>query len=232
MRKGFICAVPLALAVAAFAQTRPRDPFIFRTAINFDNSTTSSARPGNQKNRLVALLLNSGFTALYGTETGAGCGLYQVRTGTAQDGNSTYGHVAYGSVLIFSGGAVLHRNTTAQLWELLDNGTATASQTVYRGFTYTNAAGTAAALRYDVIAGNTTVRISEAPEYVAGGSGGLRRTLTVTGLGANQSVRTRLTGTTATGESWTAGSGGTISGTSPQYFNIAANGTAVVTGSW
>lgn len=232
MRKGFICAIPLALAVGAFAQTRPRDPFIFRTAINFDNSVNSSARPGTQKNRLVALLLSSGFTALYSTQTGEGCGLYQVRTGTASDGNSTYNHVTYGSILVFSGGSVLHRNTTAQMWEFLDNGTVATSKTVYKGFTYTNAAGTTAALRYDVIAGNTTVRISEAPEYVAGGNGGLRRTITVSGLGAGQSVRTRLTGTTATGESWTAGSGGTISGTNPQYFNINANGTAIVTGSW
>jgi hypothetical protein len=232
MRKGFICAVTLASAVAAFAQTRPRDPFIFRTAINFDNSTNSSARPGNQKNRLVALLLSSGFTALYSTETGQGCGLYQVRTGTAQDGNSTYGHLAYGSVLIFNGGSVLHRNTTAQMWEVLNNGTATTSQTVYRGFTYTNAAQTTAALRYDIIAGGATIKISEEPEYVSGGNGGLRRTITVSGLGTGQSVRTRLTGTTATGESWAAGSGGTISGSNPQYFNIAANGTAVVTGSW
>jgi hypothetical protein len=59
----------------------------------------------------------------------------------------------------------------------------------------------------------------------------LRRTLSVSGLGANQSLRIRLSGGVAN-ETWTANSGGTLSGSNPQYFNIAANGTAVVTGTW
>ena len=210
-----------------FAQTRPRDPFIFRTAIAENGNP-----PSNQKNRLVGLLLNANFTAFYSTQTGEGTGLYMARSGTANDGNVTYSHTQFGQCITFTGGTVFHRNTTATLWEILNNGTPATSQAVYKGFTHTNAAGTTAALRYDVTAGATTVSISESPEYVAGGNGGLRRTMVVTGLGANQSLRVRLTGTTAVGETWTANSGGTLTGTNPQYFTIAANGTAVVTGNW
>jgi hypothetical protein len=92
-------------------------------------------------------------------------------------------------------------------------------------------AGTVATLRYAIIAGSAAIQVAETPEYVTGPNGGLRRTLSVSGLGANQSLRIRLSGGVAN-ETWTANSGGTLSGSNPQYFNIAANGTAVVTGTW
>ncbi len=215
------------LSSMAWGQTRPRDPFIFRTAID-----DVGGNPSNKKNRLVALLLNANFTALYSTATGAGGGLYLARSGTALDGNTTYAHAQFGQCLVFSGGTVFHRNTTVQLWEIQNNTVAVASQTIYKGFTLTNAAGTTASLRYDIIAGSTTVHVEESPEFIAGGNGSLRRTLLISGLGFGQSLRLILTGTTAVGESWVATSGGTITGTNPQSFTITANGTSVVTGSW
>lgn len=221
MKKRICCAVFLAFATMTVAQTRPRTPFVFRTAINENNAS----RPNASKNRLVAVLLNTGFTALYSTQDG---GLYMTRTGTASDINRTYSQVAFGQVLAFSGGAVLHRNTSTQMWELLNNGTAATSKNVYKGFTLS---GNNVALRYAITAGASTVNISETPEYVAGGSGGIRRTIVVSGLEASQSVRLRLNGGVAT-ETWTAQSGGTISGTNPMYLTVTANGTVTITGSW
>jgi len=221
MRKRICCVVVFAMASLAMAQTRPRTPFVFRTAINEANAS----RPNDNKNRLVAVLLNSGFTALYSTQDG---GLYMTRTGTPGETNKTYSQVTFGQVLSFSGGAVLHRNTASQKWEILNNGTAVSSKNVYKGFTLS---GNNVALRYAVVAGASTVSISETPEYVAGGSGGLRRTITVAGLEAGQSVRLRLNGGVAT-ETWAAQSGGTISGTNPMYLTVSANGTAIITGSW
>lgn len=214
-------ALVLAMAAAAFSQTRPRDPFVYRTALNLDNAS----RPNNSKNRLVAVLLNSNFTAFYSTENG---GLFLTRSGTARDINDTYSQVAFGQVQTFTGGAVLHRNNAAALWDFLENGTAATSKTVFRGYTLK---GTTVTFRYSIKAGANTVEVSESPEYVAGGSGGIKRTITVSGLGAGQSVRLKLNGGVAT-ETWTAASGGTISGTNPMYLTIAADGTAVVNGTW
>lgn len=211
----------LACAAAAFAQTRPREAWVFRTALNVDNAS----RPNNSKNRLVAVLLNANFTALYSTENGS---LYMTRSGTAKDINDTYSQVAFGQVLTFTGGAVLHKNTAASMWEFLNNGTAAASRTVFRGYTLK---GSTVAMRYSIIAGTSTVEISETPEYVAGGSGGIRRAITVSGLAAGQSVRLKLNGGVAT-ETWAAQSGGTVSGTNPMYLTVSENGTATVTGTW
>lgn len=211
----------LAAAVAAFSQTRPRTAWVYRTALNVDNAS----RPNNNKNRLVAVLLNSNFTAFYSTENG---GLYMTRTGTARDINDTYSQVAFGQCQTFSGGAVLHQNKAANLWEFLDNGSPAASRTVFRGYTLK---GNTVTLRYALTAGTTTVDIAETPEYVAGGSGGIRRDIKVSGLGAGQSVRLRLDGQVAS-ETWTAQSGGTVSGSNPKYLTITANGTATLTGTW
>jgi hypothetical protein len=75
------------------------------------------------------------------------------------------------------------------------------------------------------------VEVAETPEYVAGGSGGIKRTIAVSGLATGQSVRLKLNGGVAT-ETWTAASGGTVSGTNPMYLTISANGTATVNGTW
>jgi hypothetical protein len=211
----------LALATAVFAQTRPRDPWVYRTALNVDNAS----RPNGSKNRLVAVLLNANFTAFYSTQNG---GLYMTRTGTAKDINDTYSQVTFGQCQTFSGGAVLHKNDAANLWELQENGSPVSSRTVFRGYTLK---GNTVTFRYAVIAGTTTVEIAESPEYAAGGSGTLKRTITVSGLGSGQSVRLRLSGGVAT-ETWTAQSGGTISGTNPMYLTVSANGTATLTGTW
>ena len=211
----------LALAASAFAQTRPRDAWVYRTALNVDNAS----RPNGSKNRLVAVLLNTNFTAFYSTESG---GLFLTRSGTARDVNDTYTQVAFGQVQGFTGGAVLHKNTAASLWEFLNNGTAATSRTVFRGYTLK---GTTVTLRYSILAGASTVEIAETPEYAAGGSGGMTRSIAVSGLGAGQSVRLKLNGGVAA-ETWTAQSGGTLSGTSPMYLTISANGTAAITGTW
>src|SRR4051812_18868862 len=107
--KGWIAGTMiLALAASAFSQTRPRNPWVYRTALNLDNAS----RPNNNKNRLVAVLLNANFTALYSTENG---GLFLTRTGSAKDNNTTYSQVTYGQVQTFSGGAILHQNKAATL---------------------------------------------------------------------------------------------------------------------
>jgi hypothetical protein len=214
------------LAGGAFGQTRPRDPFVFRTAINEGGS-----RPSSNKNRLLGVLLNANFTALYSTADGGS--LFMARTGTAQDGNATYFHQGsggqFGQCLVFNGGAILHRNTAAQSWDLLVNGTPAGSRTaVYKGFTLD---GNTVTLRYEVAAGGTTVRIRETPEYQSGGNGRLVRSFAVTGLGAGQALRLRLSGGVVS-ETWTAQSGGAVSGSNPQYFTINANGNAVLTGAW
>lgn len=211
----------VALAAAAFAQTRPRDAWVYRTALNLDNAS----RPNNSKNRLVAVLLNANFTAFYSTENG---GLFLTRSGTAKDINDTYSQVTFGQVQTFTGGAILHQNKATSLWDLQSSDGATTSRTVFKGYTLKNNTVT---FRYAIIAGSTTVNIAESPEYVAGGSGGIKRTITVSGLGTGQSVRLKLNGGVAT-ETWTAGTGGAISGTNPMYLTISANGTATVTGSW
>ncbi len=220
--KGWIAATMVfTLAATAFSQTRPKDAWVYRTALNLDNAS----RPNNSKNRLVAVLLNTNFTAFYSTENG---GLFLTRSGTAKDINDTYSQVAFGQVQTFTGGAVLHKNTATSLWDFLDNGTAATSKTVFRGYTLK---GTKVTMRYTVVAGANKVEIAEVPEYVTGGSGGMSRAITVSGLATGQSVRLKLNGGVAT-ETWTAASGGTISGTNPMYLTISANGTATVTGSW
>jgi hypothetical protein len=220
--KGWIAGtMVLALAATAFSQTRPRTPWVYRTALNLDNAS----RPSGNKNRLVAVLLNANFTALYSTENG---GLFLTRTGTAKDNNVTYTQVTYGQVQTFSGGAILHQNKAATLWEFLDNGAPGASRTVFRGYTLK---GNAVTFRYSILSGSSTVEVAETPEYVAGGSGGMSRAIAVSGLGTGQSVRLKLNGGVAT-ETWTAQSGGVISGTNPMYLTISANGTATVTGTW
>jgi hypothetical protein len=221
--KGWTAAtMVLALAATAFSQTRPRDAWVYRTALNLDNAS----RPNNTKNRLVAVLLNANFTAFYSTENG---GLFLTRSGTARDINDTYSQVAFGQVQTFSGGAVLHRNNAASLWEFLDGGAAATSKTVFRGYTLKGTASVT--FRYSILAGTSTVEVAETPEYVAGGSGGIKRTIADSGLATGQSVRLKLNGGVAT-ETWTAASGGTVSGTNPMYLTISANGTATVNGTW
>lgn len=212
-----------ALAGTVLGQTRPRDPFVFRVAIR-----ESGTFPSQMGDRLVAVLLNTNFTAFYSTVKG---GLYMTRTGTAQDANTTYTQVQDGNVLKFTGGAVLHRNNpNASVWELMNGATAVTSQTVYRGYTLSGGATpNMVALRYAVVAGTTTVQISETPEYVAGGTGGIRRTFQISGLPAGQTLRLKVAGQVSGTEAWTAGSGGTVA---DGYFNITANGTAVLNGSW
>jgi hypothetical protein len=213
--------VILALATGVFGQTRPREPWVFRAAIK------ESTFPSQQGDRLVAVLLASGFTALYSTVKG---GLYMTRSGTAQDGNVTYGHRQDGNVLGFTGGEVLHRNyPSGGLWELMNAGTPVSSQNVFKGYTLTDNAVT---MRYVVTGGTATVKISETPEFVAGGNGGIRRTLKVEGLPSGQTLRLRLSGQVGGTESWAAQSGGTLSGSNPQYLTISADGTAVLTGTW
>jgi hypothetical protein len=221
MKKKIFGAVALALVTLTVAQTRPRTPFVFRAAIN----EAGGDRPSNNKNRLVAVLLNTNFTALYSTLDG---GLYMTRSGTANDINRSYSQVVFGQVLAFTGGKVLHRNTSNQMWEFLNNSTAASSKTTYKGFTLK---GNVVTLRYAITSGTTTVNIAETPEYEATGSGGIKRSIVVSGLATGQSVRLKLNGGVAT-ETWTAASGGTISGTNPMYLTVTANGTVSLTGSW
>src|SRR4051812_28014071 len=146
--KGFITAsMVVALAATAFTQTRPREAWVFRTALNLDNAS----RPNNSKNRLVAVLLNANFTAFYSTENG---GLFLTRTGAAKDINDTYTQVTFGQILTFSSGAILHRNNAAPLWEFLDNGAPATSKTIFRGYTLK---GNTVTMRYAIKAGATTV---------------------------------------------------------------------------
>jgi hypothetical protein len=208
-------------AVAAFSQTRPRTAWVYRTALNIENAS----RPNANKNRLVAVLLSSNFTAFYSTETGS---LYMTRSGTARDINDTYSQTAFGQCQTFSGGSVLHQNKASNLWDLLDNGNPTTSRTVFRGYTLK---GNTVTLRYAIIAGSKTIDIAETPELASGGGSGLQRSIKVSGLGTGQSVRLRLDGQVAS-ETWTAQSGGTISGNGPKYLTITANGTATLTGTW
>jgi hypothetical protein len=217
-----LCTV--VLAVGVFAQTRPRSAFVFRTAIN----EGSISIPSFNKNRLVGVLLAPGFTALYSTENG---GLYQVRSGTANNGNDTYSHTQFGQVLTFAGSTVYHRNTATAIWELLANGSPVASKTVYKGFTLT---GNLVWLRYAIQAGSTTINIHEKPEYVSGTNPGLQRVIMVSGLEPNQSLRLRLTGQSGTvrPETWSVTLGGTLEGSNPQYLVIPANGAATVIGTW
>jgi hypothetical protein len=220
--KGLLAAtMVVALAATAFSQTRPKDAWVYRTALNLENAS----RPNNSKNRLIAVLLNANFTAFYSTENG---GLFLTRSGTAKDINDTYSQVTFGQVQTFTGGAILHRNNATSLWDLLDNGAAATSKTIFRGYTLK---GNMVTMRYAIVAGASTVEIAETPEYVAGGSGGIKRAIAVSGLGTGQSVRLKLNGGVAT-ETWTAASGGTISGTNPMYLTITANGTATVNGTW
>jgi hypothetical protein len=150
------------------------------------------------------------------------------RSGTANDINRSYSQVVFGQVLAFTGGKVLHRNTSNQMWEFLNNSTAASSKTTYKGFTLK---GNVVTLRYAITSGTTTVNIAETPEYEATGSGGIKRSIVVSGLATGQSVRLKLNGGVAT-ETWTAASGGTISGTNPMYLTVTANGTVSLTGSW
>lgn len=222
MKKWLIALWVVTLTGTVFGQTRPRNPFVFRTAI------WEGSNPTVQGDRLVAVLLNANFTALYSTVKG---GLYMTRTGTAQDGNVTYNHVHDGSVLKFSGGAVLHRNDpTNSVWDLQNGTTAVASQTVYRGFTLSG--GTTpnmVAIRYAIIAGANSIQISETPEYVSGGSGGIRRSFTISGIPSGHSIRLRLSGQVSGTETWTAQSGGTVAG---GFFTVTTNGNAVLNGTW
>jgi len=231
IRKVIICTA--AFAIGVWAQTRPRDPFIFRTALR------SAGTGGNAlvcqasaecRNRLIAVLLNPQMTALYSTESGS---LYLTRNALPQDGNLTYNHLQFGNRLAWqtgsSAGVTMHRNDAAQSWELRQGGSTVASTIVYKGF---NLAGNVATLKHNLVAGATTVSILETPEYAAvGGKPGLRRTIAVSGLESGQSVRVRLSGSVSP-ETWTAESGGTLEGSNPIYLNISSNGTAIVTGSW
>lgn len=231
IRKIAICTA--AFAIGVWAQTRPRDPFIFRTILRSAGTggDPSVCQPSAEcQNRLIAVLLDAQMTALYSTETGS---LYLTRNALPQDGNLTYSHTQFGGRLAWqtggTAGVTMHRNDAAQSWELMQAGTAVTSSVVYKGF---NLAGTVATLKHNLVAGTTTVAILETPEYAAvGGNPGLRRTIAVSGLGTGQSVRLRLSGSIRP-ETWTAQSGGTLEGTNPIYLSITGNGTAIVTGSW
>ncbi len=223
------------LAASAAAQSRPRDPFVFRTVLRDNTSVTSACTAANScMNRLVAVLLNPQMTALYSTERGS---LYVTRNAVPQDGNLTYNHVQFGSRLQWpsggSAGTYLHRNTEAQPWQILQNDAPVATTVNYRGFSLGTGVDTnKVTLRHDLAAGATTVSVSEMPEYVSvGGNPGLQRTIQVTGLGAGQSLRLHLSGQVRP-ETWTVSGAGTLDGASPIYLNIPANGTVVVTGSW
>ncbi len=223
------------LAASASAQTRPRDPFVFRTVIRENTSNTSPCTAANTcMNRLVAVLLHAQMTALYSTERGT---LYLTRNAVPQDGNLTYSHTQYGSRLQWpgggNGGAYLHRNTEAQPWRIVQNGTPAETKVTYRGFSLGTGNDTnVVTLRFDLSSGASVVSVSEKPEYVSvSGSPGLQRTIQVSGLAAGQSLRLHLSGQVRP-ETWTVSGGGTLEGTSPVYLNIPSNGTVVVTGSW
>ncbi len=222
MKKWIVVLGIFSLGGAAFAQNRPRDPFVFRAAIWQGNN------PSVQGDRVVAVLLNSNFTALYSTVKG---GLYMTRTGQAQDGNNTYAHQHDGSVLKFTGGNVLHRNYPSEsVWELMDGNNAVSSQTQYLGYTLSGGnTPNMVAIRYKIVAGDNSINISETPEYISGGSGGIKRMFTVDGIPDGQSIRLSISGQVSGNETWTAESGGTVSG---EYFTINTNGDAVLNGSW
>jgi hypothetical protein len=219
-----------AIAVAAVAQTRPRDPFVFRTVLR-DNTSDSSPCTADVgcMNRLIAVLLNAQMTALYSTERGT---LYVARNAVPQDGNLTYAHENSGSRLRWptaNAGTYLHRNVTAQPWELLQGGTALTSRVAFKGF---DLAGDVATLKWEIISGSTVVRVRETPEFEAvGGNPGIRRGIQITGLGAGQSLRLTLSGQVRP-ETWTVSGDGTLQGTAPVVLNITGNGTTLVTGSW
>ena len=233
MRQLVLAGVALAaLSVSVQGQTRPRDPFVFRTAVragDLNGAPLNCAAASECKNRLVAVLLNAQMTALYSTESGT---LYLTRNGLPQNGNDTYSHTQYGQRLQWpasGAGTTLHRSTVTQGWELMQGGSPVASTIVYKGF---NLAGNIVSLKWRLVAGATAVDITEMPEYASvGGSPGLTRTVVVNGLGSGQSLRLNLSGQVRP-ETWTVQSGGTLEGTSPVYLNIAGNGTAIVTGSW
>jgi|GEM_PF-2095897 len=223
------------LAADVFAQVaRPRDPFVFRTVLRDNTSTTSACTAANGcMNRLVAVLLSSQMTALYSTAHGT---VFIARNAVPQDGNLTYAHADFGSRLQWptsNAGTYLHRNTAAKAWDVLESGTPVTSTVVYKGFTLGQGAdSTIVTLRHDLVVGASAINIAETPEAVTVGSNpGLRRTIQVGGLGAGQSLRLHLSGTVRP-ETWTVTGAGTLTGTDPVYLNIPANGTVVVTGSW
>lgn len=231
IRKIAFCTAVLAIGV--WAQTRPRDPFIFRAILRSagTNGDPSVCQPSAEcQNRLIAVLLDAQMTALYSTETGS---LYLTRNALPQDGNLTYSHTQFGSRLAWqtggTAGVTMHRNDAAKTWELMQAGAAVSSSVVYKGF---NLTGNVAQLKHQLVAGASSIAILETPEYISvDGKPGLRRTIAVSGLGSGQSVRLLLSGSVKP-ETWTAQSGGTLEGTTPLYLSITANGTAIVTGSW
>jgi hypothetical protein len=221
------------VAAVAWGQTRPRDPFVFRTILRDNISETSACTAANGcMNRLVAVLLGTQMTALYSTERGS---LFVTRNAVPQDGNLTYEHQNFGSRLRWpssNGGAYLHRNVADQPWTLLQGGSPVTAKVVYKGFNLSGTGGNIVTLKHNLVAGATTVSILETPESVTvGANPGLQRTLAVTGLGAGQSLRLHLSGTVRP-ETWTVSGSGTLEGTDPVILNITSNGTTVVTGSW
>ena len=228
-----LCLAAALLVAEASAQTRPRDPFVFRTVLKENTSTTQACTAANGcMNRLVAVLLAPQMTALYSTLTGT---LYLTRNAVPQDGNLTYSHTQYGGRLQWpgtSGGTNLHRNVEDAPWTFLQAGSPLASRVVYRGFELSGTNQEIVTLKHDIVAGANVVSVHETPEYVAvGGNPGLRRTFVVSGLAAGQSLRLHLSGQVRP-ETWTSTVGGTLAGTSPVLLNITENGVTVITGSW
>lgn len=224
----------LVLAVAATAQTRPRDPFVFRTVLKENTSTTQACTPANGcMNRLVAVLLAPQMTALYSTLHGT---VYLTRNAVPQDGNLTYSHTQFGSRLQWPGGANggtnLHRNVSDAPWTFLQGGTPATTTVVYKGFNLGGTDGNTVTLKHDIVSGASVISVHETPEYVSvGGNPGLRRSIQVSGLAAGQSVRLHLSGQVRP-ETWSITGDGTLDGTDPVYLNITGNGQAVITGSW
>lgn len=231
---GALAVVATLVAADAFAQSRPRDPFVFRTVLRDNTSATNPCTAANGcMNRLVAVLLSPQMTALYSTVHGT---VFVTRNAVPQDGNLSYSHTDYGSRLMWpnsNGGTYLHRNTAEKAWDLIQGGSPVTSTVVYKGFSLgAGADSNQVTLRHNIVAGATTVSIAEKPEAVSvGGNPGLQRTLQVSGLGNGQSLRLHLSGSVRP-ETWTVSGGGTLEGTNPQYLNIPGNGTVVVTGSW
>jgi hypothetical protein len=222
-----------AIAVAAAAQTRPRDPFVFRTVLRENTSTTAACTAENGcMNRLLAVLLNAQMTALYSTERGT---LYLARNAVPQDGNLTYVHQDFGSRLQWpssNAGTNLHRNVAAQPWELLQGGTPLTSRVAFKGFDLSGENQGTVTLKWEIISGSTVVRVRETPEFEAvGGNPGIRRGIQISGLGAGQSLRLSLSGQVRP-ETWTVAGDATLQGTAPVVLNITGNGTSLVTGSW
>ncbi len=224
------------LAVDVAAQvTRPRDPFVFRTVLRDNTSDASLCTAANGcMNRLIAVLLSPQMTALYSTAHGT---VFVTRNAVPQDGNLTYSHTNSGSRLVWPGGGnagtYLHRNTAAKAWDIMAGGNALTSTVAYKGFTLgTGNDSNIVTLRHTIVAGATTVSVAEKPEAVTvDGKPGLQRTIQVTGLGNGQGLRLHVSGPVRP-ETWTVTGGGTLEGTDPQYLNIPANGTVVLTGSW